>query len=305
MRRILLFVYAPLIVLYLFMSWIYPTDPATIVNRHLSRSEARVMALSLAISLIIVWLFALYGSWRLRAYGNSIKQYRDGKVFLRLSTGVMILAVYLPIRSLVKILLNYLAYRQPNLTHVTNLIITYICILIPLVSYIYVSQAAQGLVAMIKAKISLRMIYFLVLAFCLIAATYCYATYTTTNKLTPSDWLITTDYDVTSPIRIVTIIVPYLFMWSIGLIAVYEIYIYQKVVKGIVYRRSLKLLSIGLSIEILASIVMQYVTSIAASLVHIPTPFMLLILYGVLILIAIAFFIIAKGVSRLSRLETA
>lgn len=304
MRRILIFVYVPLAVIYIVMSWIYPTDPATIAVRHLSKVEARGMALTLAISLIIVWLFAFYGAWRLREYSSSIKQYPDGKGFMSMSTGILLIALYLPIRSVAKIILNYSAFRYPSLTQSTNLVVTYLCIIIPLIAYLFISRAAQGLVAMTKAKISLRMMYLLALAFCLLAVTYCYATFTNANKLTPSDWLITTDYEISEPIRMLTILVPYLFMWSIGLIAVYEIYIYQKVVKGIVYRQCLRLLCIGLAIEILASICMQYVTAIAASITKIPTPIMLVILYSVLILIAVAFCIIAKGVSRLRRLET-
>jgi hypothetical protein len=302
MKRIFTYVYAPLIVIYLALSVVYPTDPATIARRGLSIGEARFIALTVAVPLVIVWLFAFYGSWRLKAYAKSIEQHPDGAAFIKLATGIQLIALYLPIRSVTKILLNFLAYHHPSLTTATNLIITYINVLIPLVAYMLIGQAAHRLCVLGKVHVSLRARYSLTLVFSILAVTFCY-TSCSSDSLSPSDWLVVTQYNITPALRLLTIVIPYVFMWFVGLMAVYEIASYQTSVKGVFYRQSLRLLSIGLALEILASIGTQYVTAIASTLRSLPTGLVLSIAYTFLLVVAVAFIMIARGVDRIKKLE--
>ncbi len=304
MKRFIALVYLPLTIVYLAMSIIYPTDPKTIAARHLSIGEARVIALSLAIPLVIIWLFAFYGSWRLKQYSDGIKQFKDGKAISILANGILILSLYLPIRAVSKILLNYLAYLHPSLTNCTNLVITYINVLLPLIAYLLISQAARKLLSQAKVVLSLKSIYGLILLFCIIGAIYFNNVSSMAEKLNPSDWLVSVDYGMVMPIRILTIIVPFLFMWTIGIFAAYEIYLYQKNVKGLFYRQSFTLLSIGLILEIVASFLSQYVTTFGESLRKLPTAASLIIVYAVLILLAVGYALIASGVRKLKKLES-
>jgi hypothetical protein len=104
-------------------------------------------------------------------------------------------------------------------------------------------------------------------------------------------------------LRVATILIPYMFMWAVGLLASYEIILYQQNVKGIFYRQSMKLLAIGLSLEIGASIIIQFITTISSSLRSLPTAAVMLIAFSVLTLVGVSFVIIALGVRKLKRLE--
>lgn len=303
MKRIIGFVYIPLAALYLILSYVYPTDPSTIAQRHFSVAQARVVALTFAAIFIIIWVLAFYSSWKLMEYGQSIKEYQDGKAFVLLAFGMFVLALYLPFRSITKILLNYSAHVHPGLTTASIMFISYTNVLIPLVVYIYISRGGQRLFSMVRAKVPSAHIAALALLLSVICAMYCYAIFTSRTKLTPVDWLITVNYAVRAPLLILTLVVPFLFMWSIGLIATYQIYHYHRKVKGVIYRDCLRLLSIGLTLEILAEIAAQYITALAASVRRFPSVFMALLVFTVLLVIAIAYVLIVQGVKKLRAFE--
>jgi hypothetical protein len=302
MKRWLLAYYLPLAVIYIVMSVVYPMDPLTIARRHIGIDEARVMALSVAITMIVLWLLALYASWQMKNYSRSIREHPDGKALMTLATGLQVVALYLPLRSVLKIVLNYSANNHPSLETATNLVITYYSLVFPLIAYYFISRGAFELAALAKAKISLRARYILIAIFAAIGASFCYAS-SASKELTPSDWLIVTDYNIVPALRVATILIPYMFMWAVGLLASYEIILYQQNVKGIFYRQSMKLLAIGLSLEIGASIIIQFITTISSSLRSLPTAAVMLIAFSVLTLVGVSFVIIALGVRKLKRLE--
>ncbi len=303
MKRMIFYFYLPLIAWYVFMLIIFPVDQATIARRGLSPIEARVFSLSVAVPLIVIWLIAHYGSWYLSEHGRSIKKYPDGLPLMKLGTAMQLLALYLPIRTVIKITCNYLAQLWPSILSVTNIAITYINLVIPLVAFILISQAAHDLGKLAKVRASLRSIYILSLAFIGLGVLYCYAVFTVTGSIPPTNWLITTMEPIPLPIRIVTVIIPYLFMWAIGLISVFKIYLYQQQVEGLIYRQSLKLLSAGLAAVILTSIALQFIIAVAPSIQNLPFGAILTLAYGCIMLLGAAFFTIALGVGRLRKLE--
>lgn len=303
MKRILVFGYTPLAILYLFLSYIYPTDPSTITGRHLSLKQARVFALAFAVIFIFIWLLAFVASWKLLEYSQSIKDYQDGKAFVLLAFGMFVLALYLPFRSVTKILLNYTAHVHPSFTKASILLITYTNVLIPLVVYIYISRGGHRLFSMVRGKAPSLHITILSLILSVIGAMYCYVIFTSIVKLTPADWLIMVDYAVAAPLLIFTLVIPFLFMWTIGFIATYQIYYYRKNVKGIIYRDSLKLLSFGLTLEIIASIAAQYITAIASNVRRFPGAIMILIVFAVLLLVVFSYVLIVLGVKKLRAFE--
>jgi len=303
MKRLLLYVYAPLTALYLLMSVIYPMDHETMVRRHLTLGQARVASLAIAIASVVIWLLSFYGARRLQEYSQGIKKAPDGEAFTRLAQGVWLLALYLPMRALVKILLNYLVRNHPGLQGAVNDVIIYVTLLLPLVGFVVISQAAWSLARLAKVKMSLSEIYTLSLVYITLGVTYSYVSFTAQGHIPPSNWLVTSLDSIPLAFRIVTVIVPYLFMWFIGLLAVYDLYLYQQQVKGIFYRQSLRWLSSGLMAVIVVSIAIQFATAMAPSLQKLSFRGVLLLVFGLIIILGAAFAVIAKGVRRLKKLD--
>lgn len=303
MRRIIAVVYFPLAVIYLFLSFIYPTDPVTMVDHHLNITEARVLAMTLATIYILIWILAFFAARELTAYSRSIRQYKDGEAFFMLASALLAIAIYLPFRNLTKILLNYAAYLHPAFTTTSSVTITYINIVFPLVIYVYISMGGSRLLHMVRTKIPLQHVCALALLLCVIAATYCYAAFSSSTKLTPANWFVTVDYQINVPFRIFTVVVPHLFMWAIGLIGTYQIYFYQQKVRGIIYKHSLKMLSVGITLQIITTIAVQYLIVIAANIEHLPVGVMLLLAVTLLTTVTVAYVMIVRGINRLRIFE--
>lgn len=303
MKRIVAVVYLPITVIYLTLSYIYPTDPVTRVDHHLTLAEARVFAISMAITYIFIWILAFYAARELIAYSQSIKQYKDGDAFSMLASALLVIAVYLPFRTISKILLNYLAHLHPAFTQTSYLLITYINVLFPLAIYAYISIGGARLFSMVRSKVPLQHVCALALLLCMVAATYCYVAFSTSVKLTPSNWFVTIDYHIAAPLRIYTVVVPHLFMWAIGLIGTYQLYFYQRHIQGIIYKNSLMMLSVGLTLQIITTIVVQYLIVIAATIERLPVGVMLLLSVILLSTVIGAYIMIVKGINRLRVFE--
>lgn len=303
MKRMLLYIYLPLIALYLCLSVAFPIDPETLTRRNLDPTQARLLSLSVSIPLIIVWLVALYGSQRLKDYSRSIKNSLDGPPLIKLATGLQIIALYLPLRAVARAVFNYLAHLYPSLSTMTNVVVTYLSLLVPLIAFILISQATRELTRVAKVRTSLMAFYGLGIAFIALSVWYCYISFTTQDNIFPLNWLVTTQQDIPLLLRTITVTIPYLFMWLIGLVAVCEIYLYQRRVKGIFYRRSLRLLSIGLATVVLVSILIQVLTLVAADIQHLSLRWVLAIAYSLILVLGGGFVIIAKGVQRFRKLD--
>jgi hypothetical protein len=92
-------------------------------------------------------------------------------------------------------------------------------------------------------------------------------------------------------------------MWFIGLFAAYEIHLFRKTVRGILYKKGLELLSIGIGMAVLSSISIQYLTSLLGRLNRLSLSTTLLIIYSLLVWLAAAYILIALGAKKLRKIE--
>lgn len=297
------YIYIPIAAFYLLLSYIYPLDNATIARRHLGVSAAQAVSFSVAVCMLALWVIALYSASRLRQYSSSIRQYQDGAAFVSLSAGVQLLAWYLPVRGIAKLAFNYWSYLNPAISTPSNILMTYGNLLISLIAFLLIGRGAHAFMSITRARVSLRLVYLLGGAFIVLAVWYCYTSLTASSDIMPYNWLVIAQHGIPILTRLATVVAPYLFMWLVGLIAVYEILLYQRNVKGIVYRRSLQLLSSGLAAVVVVSICLQLATANARSLQMLPFALVVTVTYSLIILLGIAFVLILKGVDRLQQLE--
>ena len=130
-----------------------------------------------------------------------------------------------------------------------------------------------------------------------ISVMYCAVTLNAVEDLNPNPyrlplWLI-----------LLTIIIPYLYSWMMGLFAVFEISQYRRVVRGVIYKDGLRLIATGTTCAIIASVALQYLTSSSPYLRLINLNSRLVISYVILITFAIGFILIAIGASKLKKIE--
>jgi hypothetical protein len=104
---------------------------------------------------------------------------------------------------------------------------------------------------------------------------------------------------------VLTIAVPYIFFWYMGIRGAYNIFLYRRNIKGKIYRSSLNFLAAGISVVILASVITRIITSLSSRISSLKITALLVIIYSLLSVIAIGYILIAIGAKKLRNIEEA
>ena len=269
--------------------------PATLVQYHVSALGLRLIYVTIILILAGIWYAGFYGFRRMQTYSYLIKGDVDGQQLARFKSGLLILSLWLPITTTLSTILNYFDLKQPGLVPAYTIIENYINLIIPLAGFSYISLGARGLTEIINKRPSYKATNLMFIVLIAASLIYYHLVATTHNRgevYHMSIWFI-----------MFSLALPYIYMWSIGLLAAYEIYIYSSKVKGIIYRKSWHLLDIGLSWLILVSIAFQYLSNVFYDLDHLSIYVILLIIYSVLLVLAIGFMLVALGTKKLQKIE--
>lgn len=293
-RSKIFYLYSIFVLLYAAAALI-PRPSDTLARYDLNALQYRLLMLSIVIPLALIWYAAFYGYAKLRTYADTIRDTPDGRHVSRITTGVMILAIGLPVSSLVSSAANILANHYGGLDIASDIFRHYISLAVPLAGFIFIGMGARGLSDISKQRPTYRAFNILAAVFIAISVTYCYVMVSTQG---PGDrfhlpvWLLLT-----------TIVMPYLYSWYIGIHAAHGIHLYSRKAPGTLYRQTWNLLSVGVASIIVMQIVLQYVGAITAPLANIQLMRLLMIVYVLLVLMSIGYLIVAVGAKRLQKIE--
>ncbi len=293
--------YSFVAVLYALLIIIMPTNQAAMHAYNLSAFQFRVILFAVSLPSLLVWFAAFWGYAKLRHYAQSVSDTPEGTHFTQLANGAVWLAWSLPMAAIVSLFFNGLAFKW-SAWHPTAVVISnYAKLVPPLIAFTLVGSAARGFLHDAKLKISLNGTRTLMLFFVMAGVLYCYLVFkgldlsglgNSHNAYFMPIWLL-----------VITVIVPYLYAWFVGLLGAYEIALFSKHVGGVLYRRSLQLLVIGLIAVIVSSVVTQYVGGLQSQSAYMMLDSKLLVLTIFRIIGGIGFLLLAFGADRLKKIE--
>lgn len=291
-----LYAYGILTILYAGEELLLPTSKTTLEHYHITSLHLRLLNLSFTLLYAIIWFCAICGFYNLRQYYALIRKTKDGKPLSNITLGIGFLAFWVPVTNVINAFASYVSRYHSNLVGPIGVGENYLSLLIPLIGFVFISIGARGLIDIVKQRPSLRGTNILVLLVISIGVTYIYLVSNTHNRLNST-------YNLPIFFLLSTLAVPYIYMWFIGLLSLYEIFLYRLKVPGIVYRDSWRLLGYGLGALIIISIVFQYLSTISRRLTRLDLNGVLIVLYLLLILQAIAYILIALGARNLKKIE--
>lgn len=268
---------------------------ATLKQYHVSALGIRFIDATLIAILAAIWFAGFYGYAKFNEYVKLIQENTDGEAVLKLSRGVLLVVMWLPISAATSAILNYIALRHASFLPASKIIENYINLLVPLAGFIYISWGSRKLSEVVGQRPSYMATNVLALLLTYLGVVYIHFVATTHNRGAV--------YHLPMWLLLTTLVAPYIYMWFMGLLAVYEIYQYRQKVQGIVYRSSWGLLSFGLGWLILVTIGLQFLTSLSARLNHLSIYGILGVIYVLLLMFAVGFMIIASGTRKLQRIE--
>jgi hypothetical protein len=210
--------------------------------------------------------------------------------------GIGFLAFWFPVTAVFNTYSNWLVEKHVHLVGPVAVTQNYLSLLVPLIGFILISIGARGLSELTKQRPSMLGINIMVIVLALIGVIYVYLVTSTHNRLN-------TSYHLSTMYILLTLVVPYIYMWFIGILSFYEIFLYRAKIPGILYRQSWQLLASGVGSLIVISILIQYLTTVSERLNRLSLNWVLMVVYALLILIGVAYILVALGVRNLKKIE--
>ena len=290
-----------LAVLYIVLIFILPASHVSMQHYHLSAIEYKIATAALAIPVIAVWFAAFWGYAKLQEYSQSIAKTKEGPYFERLGIGCAWLAWSLPITTIGSFILSGASNKWPAFHPTSIILANYIALIVPFFAFIIIGAAARSMIGKFRINLSLMSARLSMTLFLAGGIAYCFFIL---NKLDPTNLASThNSYYLPVWLLIISVIVPYLYAWFIGLLAAYEISQFSANVYGLFYRKALLYLVTGLVAVILSAIALQYIDSIIPRSGNLIFNYKLLLTLVVRVVSGIGFFILALGASRLKKIE--
>lgn len=297
-RKVYNLVFLGLAALYIVLTTGLPSDPEALQRYNISQHQLHLLALTVAIPIVLIWLMALYGFNRFHEYALAVRKSREGRSLNYLATGLMVLIFSLPLLSSLSSMFTYYSRQRPDLLPTLTILKNYLNLLFPFIAFLLIAKGADSLLKTLKSqKVAFAPRFSLVG----IIALSCIYTWLITTR--PIDTTGNASYYLPNVLILFSLAIPYLFMWCKGLMAAYQLYVYKTKVRGNIYREALNSLAAGLSTIIVLSIFLQLLFTLSSRLTSLSLGPLLYLVYILVALTAVSYGLIARGAKKLKKIE--
>lgn len=288
-------------VIYGALVFLLPTNAATQANLGLSDAQYSLMLLLLRLPLILLASLMFYAYRRMHTYTQSIKDTPEGKHFGAITRGLAVMVWGILGFSILSAFMNSYANVNPDFRSTSLIITNYLYVIMTITSLSLISAGAHQLAHNAKAVLSIGHLRALVLLFVFFGVTFCFLI---SGRLQGSEAFNSFNaYYLPNILVWSTIVIPYLYAWFLGVFAAMELLLVARSTSGIIYRRALQYVAVGLVTFIAAMVVLQYFRSVIPRTGQLRLGFTLFFAYGIYLLGAISALVIARGAKRLQRIE--
>jgi hypothetical protein len=298
-KKASLYIFISLVALYIAVAFTTPTDPQVLERYHLTQTGVRLLNLTVVGPLAAIWSAAFYGYAKIRNYAASLTGSAEENAFRLLSNGMFVSVMSLPVAAIIGAILSFVALRHSDLLPETTIARNYLNLGFALVTFYLIGGGAELLVHRVQKRHNTMERQAWTIAFIVIASLF--------------TWLVTSHhpsghdrtYYLPDWLTVLTIVVPYLYVWYRGFRAAACIYFYQRKVKGLLYKQALSFVSIGVAAVIATSVLIQFLTVFGERLQRLRLTPILMLVYLLVALYAVGYGLIAKGAKRLKTIEDA
>lgn len=288
--------YSVLIAIYLILSMTLPVSQRILGNMHVNLSQYHIFMFFVLVPYCLIWLAAFYAYIQMKAYAKLLGSAPEASAFTHIGKGLGVIAWGLAVVAIISTILGGLAVNHTKLTGTVIVIENYIALLVQLFAFTIIGNGSSRLSKLTKNKLGPLTIRLFALTFITFSVLYTWFTFQEYK-------LDNNPYYLPLPMIILTLIIPYLYAWFLGLFASLQMAGYAQRVKGLLYKRALNLVAIGIVTVIISSTLIQYLMIIFASRDDLSALSVTLVIYVFLVLEAAGFVSISVGAKRLKRIE--
>lgn len=287
--------YAVLTILYFILSLVLPISSGYFHDFNLNSIQYRVITFTVILPLLAIWFAAFYADAKIHNYSESIEDTKEGPAFRNIARGIRWMALGLALPAFVSLILNTVAGSTAGFNGAAIVITNYLNLLFSLVAFSLIGDGARSLTDLTSSRPTHLGTKIMMFFFIMLGVLYTY--------FMLHNWRIHDNpYHLSKQLLVATVIIPGLYIWFSGFLASYEMTLFSKKVRGLLYQRAMKNLALGIVITILSSVVIQYVSTIYAYGSH-SLNSLLIMIYALLVTEALGYVLIASGAKKLKRIE--
>ncbi len=273
-----------------------PANMATLHALGINEVTYRLSILSLIVPYGVIWFAAFYAYAKLEQYARKLENTREGEAFKKIADGVRFLAWGLALSTILSILFRGIESWTPGF-HAAHIIIdNYIGLLVPLISFTMIGNGTRLLAEIVRLRPSSAGVRMLGVVFSVIGVTFSYFVILNQGNTRNA-------YYLPPIVLLMTIVVPYMFAWLVGSVGAYELRLYARKTRGLLYQRALVWLASGLITVVGGSIIVQYLDVIFAGRSGLSLGIVLAIIYALLAIQTVGYACIAFGANKLKKIE--
>lgn len=292
--------YIILAILYLASGFILPTFNTARVAYDLTEGQYQLLLFIVRLPILAVWVLAFYAHRRLAHYTAAIKDAPESKHFAAINTGVGWIAWGLLVPAIISALFTGLAAISDNFRTLALITHIYMSVAVSVFAFSYICNGAHRLAQDNNVQLTTKQIKTLVLILVTFGVLFCWLI---AQRLTGGLWNSFNAYYLPNILIWITVVIPQLYAWFIGLFAAVELISIARQTPGIIYRQALMNLAIGLVVAIVSLCMLMYLRSIIPRTGTLTIGFALLAAYGIYALNAFGSILVALGANRLKKIE--
>lgn len=288
--------YAAFVVALTLLTLLPAPSQVTLLRFHLTPTGMRLLDVTFLVAEFIIWFAGFYGYNKLSSYSRLIHSGEEGKRIARLARGLLLLSIGLPITAVLSGVLSIIAAHNPGFAAPSVIINNYTGVVFPLLAMLWLSMGARGLGELAKTRLRLRLLNVIVLATIVLGVIFCCLVVQGHKQLRIV-------YHMSPELVMLTLGIPYMYTWFLGLYSAAELRTYSKKVAGVVYRKGWNLMIAGVLSLVFLSIMLQYLSTLTSWLASLTLYQILILLYVLLLFYIAAFIVFALGAKKLMKIE--
>lgn len=290
-----------LIFLYIGLTFFTLPSDMTLRHYHLTPAHYHELIIPIVIFIMIIWLASFYGSVKIKSYAALIRGSADGRAFNIIGNGLIVLTLSSPFMSDLTGIFNLFGRHNDGIHPALTVINNYVGLVLMAAALLLIAFGAEKLSALAVHKRQPWQEKVWVAIFIIFSSLYSYFLI----AQPPAASLGQRVYYLPHWLVLISIAIPYLYIWYRGFKGAAEIYAYQKNVRGKLYKSALTYLAIGIGLVVASSILTRVIATASTHLGNLTLNPILIIIYGLLIVMAAGFLLIAVGAKRLRQIEEA
>jgi hypothetical protein len=288
-----------LVVIAFIVTLALPPDPQSLKLYHLSNLSYRIVILFLLLPYSAIWYAVFYAFSKLLEYTRYLKNAKEEKAFRKITLGMGILAFGLIIPTIISSVLNEIADYHHGFKATAVIINNYMALIVAIAAFTYMGSGARILVQTVKSRATLNGARLFGIIFIVLGVLFTRSVIH--NHNITNGW--NDPYHLSLYPLMITIIIPYLYAWFIGMICAYDFKLYSSGVKGVLYKKAFSQLSVGVAVTILSSIAIQFITSAFGGRTDKSLAFILLLIYVFIVILLVGLGFLALGTQKLKKIE--